>query len=327
MGCRCDWLRLEDGRRLTYSDTGSPGGTPVIYCHGAIGTPLGPSVDLAAVTRELGVRYIAINRPGIGGSDPAPGRDVAAFADYVREFADKLGLGRFAVVGVSAGGPYALGISAALGDRVVRVALCSSLSPLWPPHRTPGMQRRIRVALSILAAAPELCAGAGDLTLPVLRRHPGLLSGVIAAHAAPAERHRVREPHERAAASASFLAAAEGGVRGMIADYLAYARPWGFDVQDVGASVQLWHGLDDPLVPVEHALQLAIALPRCWVFLDPDEGHHFFRSRLPTILARLVAPDPGERAVDVVAARAIAARHAAVNPPLRLRSRRPRGAR
>ena len=52
--------------------------------------------------------------------------------------------------------------------------------------------------------------------------------------------------------------------------------------------VQLWHGGDDPLVPVEHALQLAAALPRCHLFLDPDEGHHFFRSRLRTILATLI---------------------------------------
>jgi len=44
----------------------------------------------------------------------------------------------------------------------------------------------------------------------------------------------------------------------------------------------------DPLVPVEHALQLAVTLPRCRMFFDPDEGHHFFRRRLPRILALLV---------------------------------------
>jgi hypothetical protein len=46
--------------------------------------------------------------------------------------------------------------------------------------------------------------------------------------------------------------------------------------------------LCDPLVPIEHALQLSITLPRCRVFLDPDEGHHFFRRRLSTILAMLI---------------------------------------
>lgn len=80
----------------------------------------------------------------------------------------------------------------------------------------------------------------------------------------------------------------QSGVRGMVEDYLVYSRPWGFSPGEVASEVQLWHGVDDPLVPIEHALQLAIAIPRCRVFFDPDEGHHFFRRRLRTILALLV---------------------------------------
>ncbi len=53
----------------------------------------------------------------------------------------------------------------------------------------------------------------------------------------------------------------------------------------------MWHGAADPLVPVEHALQLAATLPRCRVFVDPDEGHHFFRRRLGEILAALLESD------------------------------------
>jgi pimeloyl-ACP methyl ester carboxylesterase len=115
-----------------------------------------------------------------------------------------------------------------------------------------------------------------------------LLSRVIAAHAAPAERARLSEPAERGAASASFLDASADGVRGMIDDYLCYSRGWGFPVAEVSRPVHLWHGVDDPLVPVEHALQLAATLPDCRVFFDADEGHHFFRRRLAQILAVLV---------------------------------------
>jgi pimeloyl-ACP methyl ester carboxylesterase len=290
MSFRCGWLRLSDGRRLSYAQTGATAAFPVVYCHGAIGTPLGRSVDMEAITADLGIRHIAISRPGVGGSDFAARRTVAAFAADVRELADALALDRFAVVGVSAGGPYALGIAAGLPDRVSRVAICSSLSPLCPPHATPGMPRRIRLALKGLAAAPATCAWLGDAAIPLLRRHPALLSRVIAAHAAPAERHRVRRPEERAATTTSFLDAASAGVRGMIEDYLACSRPWGFEPGGVEAEVDLWHGLNDPLVPVDHALQLAIAIPRCRVFVDPSEGHHFFRTRLPEILARLADP-------------------------------------
>jgi pimeloyl-ACP methyl ester carboxylesterase len=296
-------LPLADGRRVTYSICGPAGGVPVLYCHGAIGTPLAATVDLESMVHELGIRYLAISRPGIGGSDPAPGRTILDFADDARQLLDALEVERVAVVGVSAGGPYALAVGRELAARVTRLAVCSSLSPLWAPHRTPGMQRRIRLALSVLAAAPGPCAFAGDLAVPVIRRHPELLSRVIAAHAAPGERRLLQRADERSAASTSFLDAASGGVRGMIEDYRVYAGDWGFSASEVEAEVHLWHGLEDPLVPVDHALQLAIALPRCRVFLDPDEGHHFFRRSLARILAVLIgrSPDAGEAVAATVA--------------------------
>jgi pimeloyl-ACP methyl ester carboxylesterase len=288
---------LADGRRLAYTVTGPRDGIPVVYCHGAIGTPIAATVDLELLTHELGVRYIAPSRPGVGGSDPLPGRMVRDFAADVRELADALGLDGFAVAGVSAGGPYALAIAHALGDRVAAVAVCSSLSPLCPLHRTPGLRRRVRLALSLLAAAPRGCALAGDAVLPAIARHPGLVSRVIAAHAAPQERRKLAAGAEGTAASTSFLDATAGGVGGLIEDYLVYSRAWGFDPGEVSTEVHLWHGAADPLVPVEHALQLAVSLRRCRLFFDPDEGHHFFRVSLGRILAILIGRtlEPGDR--------------------------------
>ena len=181
--------------------------------------------------------------------------------------------------------------------RVTRAAVCSSLSPLCAPHDTPGMQRRIRLALGLLARRPDLCRAVGDRALPLIRRHPELLSRVIAAHAAPGERGRLRGPAERQAASSSFLAACAGGVSGLIDDFLVYSHAWGFSASEVETEIHLWHGAGDPLVPIEHALQLAVTLPRCRMFIDPDEGHHFFRRRLPRILALLVgrSTSAGER--------------------------------
>src|ERR1700694_3865256 len=116
---------LADGRRLAYVETGPADGIPVIYCHGAIGTPLGRSLDLEAMMGELGIRHLAVSRPGVGGSDPVRRRSVAAFAADVRELADALAIERFSVVGVSAGGPYALAIAHEMPARVDGVSVCS----------------------------------------------------------------------------------------------------------------------------------------------------------------------------------------------------------
>lgn len=288
---RCDALVLPDGRKLVFTVTGPADGRPVLYCHGAIGTPVDATIDLQRLANEAGVRYIAPSRPGVGGSDPLPGRTVLDHGDDIGALADALGLDRFSVVGVSAGAPYALAVAHRLPDRVQRVALCSALAPFCPPHRAPGLRRRIRVPLAVLAQAPGAVRVLGDAVLPAVARHPALISRVIAAHAAPSERDRLASADERAAASDSFLDATCAGVGGLIDDFMTYAHGWGFEPREVEAEVHLWHGGSDPLVPVEHALQLAATLPNCRVFVDPDEGHHFFRSNLDQILAALVAAD------------------------------------
>src|SRR6202012_5206408 len=116
---------------------------------------------------------------------------------------DALAIDLFFLVGVAAGGPYALAAAHALNDRVIRTAVCSSLSPLCAPHRTPGMPLRIRLALAALAGMPRTARRLGDTVLPLLHRHPALLHRVIAAHAAPTERARLAEAAEREAAGRS----------------------------------------------------------------------------------------------------------------------------
>ena len=203
-----------------------PDGRPVIYCHGAIGSPLRDTVSLAPLTHRLHARHIAVNRPGFGGSDLVGGRTVTAFA-----------------VRASPHAGHAVARSAGPGRA----------------GRVPGAARRL-----------------GDALLPVLHRHPALLHRVIAAHAAPTERARLAAPGRRRGLSPRDRIWCRRDVK----EHLTYSRGWGFRPRDVETEVQVWHGGLDPLVPIEHALQLAVSLPACRAFVDPDEGHHFFRRRL-----------------------------------------------
>lgn len=290
-------ITLGDGRRLTYSCIGPESGMPVLYMHGAIGTPIGQSPGLELTMEELGVRYVMPSRPGFGGSDLSPGRTIRDFARDISQLADALGLERFAIAGVSAGGPFALACAHELGERVSAVAVCSSLSPLCAPHATPGIRRRVRACLRVLAARPELIAGAGEKVLPLIRRNPGLVQTAIALGASQADRATIDDPSESRAAIDSFMHATAWGVRGMVDDYLVYSQPWGFSPEAIETEVHVWHGMADALVPVEHALQLAASLPSCRAFFDPDEGHHFFRRRLPAILATLIGRETAAPAV------------------------------
>jgi pimeloyl-ACP methyl ester carboxylesterase len=289
-------VQLEDGRRLTYSAAGPAGGFPVLYLHGAIGSPLRRSEQLDSVIEELRIRYLMVNRPGFGGSDPHPGRSVADFARDVRQLADALRLDRFGVAGVSAGGVYALACAREMPERLTAAAACSSLSPLCAPHATRGMSLRYRLPLVALARHPELGVRLGDAGVRFLQRHPGLLVRLMTSGAWEADRELLANPEARDTAARSFLASAGPGVEALVDDYVLSCRPWGFDPSEVRGRVHVWHGMRDRLVPVEHALQLASALPDCRLSLAPDEGHFFFRRRLREILGLLVGRDTALRA-------------------------------
>ena len=133
-------VRLRDGRRLTYRAIGDSAGFPVVYLHGAIGSPRWRSPALDAAVDSLGIRYVAVNRPGFSGSDPCPDRTVADHAADVEELADALGWQRFSVIGVSAGAPFALACAWRLPGRVVAAAAASPLTP------APSLRYRVPAA-------------------------------------------------------------------------------------------------------------------------------------------------------------------------------------
>ena len=66
---------------------------------------------------------LALDRPGIGLSDPKPGRRVLDWADDAAEVAARLEITRFGVLGWSAGGPHALACAFRMPDRVMVVGL------------------------------------------------------------------------------------------------------------------------------------------------------------------------------------------------------------
>jgi pimeloyl-ACP methyl ester carboxylesterase len=281
-------VRLADGRRLALVATGPESGFPVLYFHGAIGSPLRVSDDLADAIERLGVRWIAVQRPGFAGSDPAPGRTMPGFASDIEELAGALGVERLAVIGVSAGGPYALACAHALPQLVGAAAVCSSLSPLCPPYAVPGLAGRIRAALRVLAFAPRPCTWLFDALLHFAHAHPGLVVRAMKVGASGGDRALLADAEAGSTAAGAFLAATEHGVGGGVEDYLISCRPWGYALEEIEVEVHLWHGAQDALVPVEHAWQLAASLPACRAAFDADEGHFFFRRRAPEILERVV---------------------------------------
>lgn len=111
-------VRRSDGTDISYPDVGPPDGDLVLCVHGTPGSRMQATGPLIGDAERLGLRVVAPDRPGYGGSSFAPYR-VVDYPGIVARFADALGIGTFGVIGTSGGGRYACACGAALGNRVV----------------------------------------------------------------------------------------------------------------------------------------------------------------------------------------------------------------
>lgn len=119
---------LADGRRMAVDDRGDPNGTPVLYVHGTPDSRLARHPD-DAVAAAAGVRLIAADRPGIGGSDPDPAATPASVADDLAAVLDALEVAEAGVLSWSAGSLFSLAFAGAHAARCRRLVLAAPLVP------------------------------------------------------------------------------------------------------------------------------------------------------------------------------------------------------
>src|SRR5213595_3851448 len=114
----------ENGEQVAFSEYGDTNGEPVMFCHGW------PSSRLMAqfthdAARELGVRLISPDRPGIADSSFVAQRKLLDWPPLASELADFLKLEKFRVLGISGGAPYAYALAWAMPERVRVIAVVS----------------------------------------------------------------------------------------------------------------------------------------------------------------------------------------------------------
>jgi pimeloyl-ACP methyl ester carboxylesterase len=117
-------LRLADGRALAYAEWGDASGSPVLFVHGSFHSRIWCPDEEA--TTGAAVRLIVPDRPGYGRSDPQLGHTLDGWAADVEQLADALDLGRFALVGWSAGGIYVAACAATIPERLRAAGIVSN---------------------------------------------------------------------------------------------------------------------------------------------------------------------------------------------------------
>jgi pimeloyl-ACP methyl ester carboxylesterase len=273
-------LRLPDGRELAWSEWGRPDGRPVLFSPGAgMSGVLGFGTD---VLDDLGLRLLALDRPGLGRSSPDPGKTYASWAADVRCLVETLGLRRVLGVGFSQGAPFAAALAGAeLLDALALVAGQDDLRA----------QRHLLVP-EVAGMLDAVDADPAGFERGIARvADAEWLWGVILTTAAPVDRARYEGTDLGAAVRAALADGFAQGAEGYARDLVTALGPWPVRPEGITAPVHLWYGAHDTSTVHSPDLGAALAarIPSARHTVLDDEGGALLWTRARDVLAALAA--------------------------------------
>lgn len=268
-------IKLKDGRTLCYAEYGDPEGKPIIHFNGFPGSRLEPMLILNKI-KDKGVRFIGVDRPGLGLSDFKKGRTLLDWPDDVIELADALGFDKFAVVGVSGGGPFSIACAYKIPDRLTG---CGVIGGLGPQHlSTEGMLERSRRQKFIFNWFPWLIrllwwAKGRKMKNPEKAKND-ILNQLE--NFPESDQKVVSNPEIISILAKEMSEAFRQGTKGIYHEFMMLWKHWGFNLEDISPKIKVivWHGELDVNVPISMGRGVADLIPNSDGRFFPEDGHY-----------------------------------------------------
>ncbi|MFI7615240.1 alpha/beta fold hydrolase [Nonomuraea terrae] len=251
-------VALPGGRALGWAEWGPASGTPVVLCPGA-GTSRWLGFG-AGVVEELGVRLVSFDRPGLGVSDPDPGRTLESWPADVAAAARELGLGELRVVGFSQGAPFALAC-AWIARRVAVVSGADEVASC--PEALPEGPREL---VELTAADPVRAEAV------FARLTPTVLWDMIVPGSPAVDRAVYEQPAFARAYRRAMEEAFAQGPAGYARDTVLAMGRWPYALEKVPVPVDLWYGELDTSHSPDRGQTLTRRIPGARRHLVPGVG-------------------------------------------------------
>ena len=281
------YVQLSNGRQIAYQEYGDRDGQPVFFFHGWIGSRLdfGPNDGIA---HDLGIRVIAVDRPGCGASDFQRDRRLLDWPDDLSETADALHVGQFAICGHSFGGPYVASCAYKLPERVTSATIVAGISPLSFKGATRGMPALVRLVLWLGSHVPAATRPYVSLMASMVKKPNMIAKGI--GSLLPEDELALLESPRFDGFLENLDEMVKHGSEGAYWDARVFLGEWGFDCADIEIPVSLFYGTCDQNVPIQMGEYYRDAIPSREATFYEGAGHFIMYSRAGEILRSLI-PD------------------------------------
>lgn len=282
-------IAVSADRQIGFAEFGDPQGRAVFWLHGTPGARRQIPAEARAYAELERIRLIGLDRPGIGSSTPHQYPNVLAFAQDLRVIADTLGIDKFAVVGLSGGGPYTLATAAALPDRVVAAGVLGGVAPYVGPDAIGSglmdLGSWVAPVLEVAGTPIRLMAATlirvlGPVASPALDLYARL--------SPEGDRRLLSRPEFKAMFLDDLLNGSRKQLAAPFADVVVFVRDWGFRLDEVKVPVHWWHGDKDHIVPFDHGRHAVHLLPDATMTVLSGESHLGGLGRAEEILRTMV---------------------------------------
>jgi pimeloyl-ACP methyl ester carboxylesterase len=236
---------------------------------------------------SAGLRFVAPDRPGYGHSTFHPHRTLRDWAGDVAALADHIGIDRFAVVGVSGGGPHAAVCARFLSDRVTAAAIVSGIGPVSEPGSEEGMMPMNQILTRVSRHAPVVTRVPFGLMGRLGSRFPDKTMEMFTRQVPPQDAAVLRRPEIAAAFRRDFVTRSATAGKAATQDFALFTHDWGFRLENITIPVHVWQGEADVNVPPAHAKLQAERIPGAELHMVPGEGHLMGFDHMAEILSAI----------------------------------------
>ncbi|WP_418001751.1 alpha/beta fold hydrolase [Mycobacterium sp. PDNC021] len=267
-------IAVGEDRQISFAEFGNPQGRAVFWLHGTPGARRQIPTEARTFAARKNIRLIGIDRPGIGSSTPYQYENVLGFTDDLRTIADTLGINRFAVIGLSGGGPYTLATAAAMPDRVVMAAVLGGVAPLIGEDGiSSGLMELAKFVRPVLEVADTPIRWVAGSLIKLIGPFGSPALDLYARISPDGDRNLLSRPEFKAMFLDDLLNGSRKQLAAPFADIVVFARDWGFRLEDIKVPVRWWHGDADHIVPYAHGEHAVARIADAEMYTLPGESH------------------------------------------------------